>query len=352
MQGDPLDRAINLTFGVVEMAASIFGIFLNAITLPYFIKGRKPISGTLYILIVITDILTCFCCLPTAVSMLNQRKAMWMDNKVMCSITGFIFNIVSRLSVFLIAVLSVARTITMCMPFRTYKPIYHLILIGVYLLLNVVLAALPLIFSPDGYIYGEYMGQCSWGIESLSFIKGTNSSLYMGLLYTFIILPWLVPGLIVTISCFISVVFIIKSTKNSQSTESVSKKDRVMIDATITIVIMTAVYIVFNMPCWIFFITVLVNINNPTQWLRTSFALYFNIFVGRLSVVLNSAINPLVYFCRMRGLRFNFWNMIWKGKVENAFISLRVHSITSQKHKVLLTRRSQSETTALRQVEH
>ena len=72
--------------------------------------------------------------------------------------------------------------------------------------------------------------------------------------------------------------------------------------ATVTILIVTLIYSVFNMPSWLLYTYVLISDFNPITWLRGNTSLYLQIFVCRLSVAMNSAANPIVYFSRIEAL--------------------------------------------------
>ena len=284
------------------MIASVLGIILNPICLPYFTRGKTKISNTLYTLIIAIDILICISTIPSSVSVIYNRQPMWLGNNGLCSVTGFVMNISSRMSVFLIATLSVFRTVSICFPFWKHNYFSTLFTVFIYFLFNVLLATTPLVFSDTGYTFYNVSSHCSWAIESLSFVEG-GSKLYHVLIYAFIILPWLVPGMIVTVSCVISIHYITAGSRDRRNMSPTMERNNRVLYATTTIIIVTIVYIIFNMPCWIFYIAILTSTKNPVQWLQGNVGLYFDFFVSQLSIVLNSCINPIVYMCRMQALR-------------------------------------------------
>ena len=333
--------------GTAELVSVVTGLLLNPLTIPHFFHHRKQFTSFLYLLISVTDILILLSCFPTAISMLNRKASMFLENRIICLLSGFIFNVFSRVSVFLIAMLSVARTIQLVFPFTVIKPAIYLAVFTVYFCLNVCLAGLPLVFSETTYYYTAFFGQCTWGINELSFVNSTDSSLWYGMTYTTIILPWLVPGLVVVLSCVASVTVLLRSSINRKQLKNNSDNTRKHIvlrfksnglttrgrgkglegahrlqiniandepdlataattQATITILIMTLVYILFNVPCWLVYCYLLSTEFNALTWTRTfrvdQLQLVF-ILVGRVSVALNSASNPVVYLCRMKPLR-------------------------------------------------
>ena len=165
---------VDYLFGVVEMASVVIGATLNIVTIPYFHRTKEQLSSRFYLLIVITDIVTLCASFPSGVSMMNIKKAMFLGNSIICFLSGFLFNVTSRMSVFLIAQLGLARCISMLFPFRKSRTRYFMIPAAAYFVVNLALAGTPILFSPLGYHYSHHFGQCSWGINELSFV--TNSS--------------------------------------------------------------------------------------------------------------------------------------------------------------------------------
>ena len=305
-QHEPVDDKLYLGYGILEIISSSLGLFLNVSILPYFLCNRHGVSGLLYVLIIINDIVICFSCIPSAVSMMSSHKAMWLESRVFCTLTGYGFNVATRMSVFLIATLSVARSLSLSLPFVAVRPIHVVVIVGFYYAINFLVAALPIVFG-DGYQYEPFYGFCFWTINSLSFIKSVHSKLFESLTYGFIILPWLVPGMVVTVSCFVSLYYIRASHVYGRClARTMSQKVRNSLlkrSATITIFVMTIVYIIFNMPCWAFYILVLCHIKYNIPWLQSRPAIYTYLFVVRLSVVINSFCNPIVYIWRISKLR-------------------------------------------------
>ena len=259
-------------------------------------------------LIVITDIGTLVSTFPSAVSMLCHRKELILSSNIICTVSGFLFNVTARMSVFLIAMLAIERAVTLLLPFRRKLFKSYICSVFIYFILNIILATLPLHFSSHGYYYLEVVAQCSWGVGDLSFVKG-GSLLWQIITHGTIILPWLVPGFIVVVSCSISIIVLLQSERKRRRLFD-SKFARRTNAATIrtkyiskTIVIMALVYIVFNVPCWLFYLYLFFNKMNPVAWLHANTAIYIHIFVSRLSVSLNAACNPIVYFCRFGGLK-------------------------------------------------
>ena len=307
--------------GILILVSSSIGLLLNSLSLPFYLTRRRYLllSNMLYTCIITNDILTCLSLLPTGICFVHNYDPMWLRNSVVCGVTGFTFNITARMSVFLIAVLSVVRSISILLPFRIIKARHVISTICVYLVLNIVLALLPILFSDEGYFLidptsasNNHMGFCSWGLEKLKFVPSTDHILYKTLIYVTIIIPWLIPGLVVIISCIISIKGLqfskkmssrTRKTPNRESMRMPTVRNQINNQAKITILIITLVYITFNMPCWMYYLVALYARRNPVYWLRSEAAMYVVIFVSVLSVVMNASINPIIYISRTKQLQ-------------------------------------------------
>ena len=70
-----------------------------------------------------------------------------------------------------------------------------------------------------------------------------------------------------------------------------------MSKASITIVLYTVTYAVFNVPIWLCILVVLLSIDDHITFIGK--VVYVNIFLSRLSVVMNAAVNPVIYILRL-----------------------------------------------------
>lgn len=317
---------LDKVYGSLETLAILVGITLNSLALRYFYKRKHQLSNLLFFFIAVNDLLILTTCLPSAISMLSDRRPMLFSYRGVCILAGFLFNIASRMSVFLIALLALARAVSLFFPFRVgHKKTSYLIPLGIYLVLNILLASLPLIFSSKMYYYLPMGAQCSWGINELSFVNDNYTAAWHTLTYTTIIVPWFIPAVIVLVSCAFSLNTLRKSGRKMRlmsafykaipvryeagsskvTTKSPTTSTRSTNHATMTIVIATVVYILFNMPCWIFNVVILLSLRN--QDINNYFSLvagvYITYFMGILSVALNSVSNSIVYFTRIEVLR-------------------------------------------------
>jgi len=69
MNGTAVAETMDFVFGTVELASVLVGLTLNVMTIPYFYRNREQFSSLVYLLIVVTDILSLLSCFPSAISM-------------------------------------------------------------------------------------------------------------------------------------------------------------------------------------------------------------------------------------------------------------------------------------------
>ena len=77
-------------------------------------------------------------------------------------------------------------------------------------------------------------------------------------------------------------------------------------DASVTILIFTAVYAIFNIPtaiCYVFHLVEVETGQKSSYFVFDRPGFYFSNFVLNLAIPLNSAVNPLVYLARMKAFR-------------------------------------------------
>ena len=293
---------------------------LNSLCLPSFYRRSDKATFLLYLVASVTDILTCLCCLPSAISMVYSRDPVLLSSPQLCILTGFLFNVSSRMSVFVVATLSVVRWMTICdlVPRPTNRNILLSVLL--YLLFQVAQAALPLFFStksPPIY-FAPQIGACSWGLPDLDFLE-YNTAVYNVVSYSLVIITWVLPAVPVFIcSGYILMITIkhrsrmcryrkpsiscnpgshLQQLSASVNPGSWAERAAAMSKASITIVIYTVTYAVFNVPIWLCILVVLLSIEDHIAFIGN--VVYVNIFLSRLSVVMNAAVNPVIYILRL-----------------------------------------------------
>ena len=146
------------------------------------------------------------------------------------------------------------------------------------------------------YEYYPAIGMCSWG---LVFIYPVDSIQFKILYFILVVLEFILPIVPITASCVISVIALRSS---SFGNDNNAKRN-----ATVNIILLTCVYLLFNIPMAIY-----LSMNALYTYARSIFspfhtAILTNDFLQKFlmthSIVLNSLFNALVYFWRLRSLR-------------------------------------------------
>ncbi|XP_063684113.1 uncharacterized protein LOC134818471 [Bolinopsis microptera] len=369
-----ISHEVDIFFGVLELCCSLGGLSLNVCTVRFFFKKKASPTYFLYLCIVLIDMLTCLFVFPSAVSMLYNREPVIFSSPLLCIVSGWVLNITNRMSVYLVAVLSVIRCFTIAPSFTSPSLRHAVIPVLIYLVIQIGQASLPLVSSTQSppIYYKTEVGGCSWGINDLSFApyEEGNGVWYRFLLYFCLILPSFLPIFPVVVSCIIFVKIVLTSkqkvksykvescnstvnntislntnpgVKNKRNDDHHSSKEKsfataelssmnsnmeqprkkrgggadVAHQATTTMYIVTALYIIFNVPFWSFTLAVMFFHADHITWVTTN-GIYINIFLSRTSVVMNAACNPIVYFARIRALRKD-WNAKNLRKLKCAF---------------------------------
>ena len=114
-QSDTADKIIGALL-IIILVVSLVG---NISALRFFWSNkRKTLPDKLYITIAVVDIITSISSVPVITSLLNNRKAMICGIPALCStyLMTVLFSV--RMSIFLVAVLSVTRTVAIVSPHR------------------------------------------------------------------------------------------------------------------------------------------------------------------------------------------------------------------------------------------
>ena len=307
-------------FSVISVFCFCFGVPSNFFSLIYFAeknRHRPNYASVLYIIMNAVDLVICFLCLPKAMTNLSGGRELFFSVDFLCSAWGYLWQILIRLSVFSVGLMSIYRTISLSLPFVKLSK-RHILIPGTgYLVIQILQQSMPWWYG-QSYNYNSYFGICMW---SLWFDR--ESIEFKVMLVLMIILPFILPLFPIVISCLIS---ILKLKKNGANCDSGSTKvgnkhaaqaKEAKRAATITIVLLTITYIVFNVPYCLLMIDQLVpNLTDgKTESILAGLAAYphyieiYN-FIVFYSIPLNSTINPIIYITRMKNLRHFILNVV------------------------------------------
>ena len=336
-----------LFVGLLSLACCLVGSTANLLSLSYFLFGNQNkchISNILFKLINITDLIICLAVLPVAVSAISYGTPHFFDTDILCNLWVFVWYTVSRYSLFLIAVLSVARTNSLLYPLFPQQKAWYLAPCGMYLFLLLAQETFPYWYGEAAH-YRPQIVSCGWFLEE---ILDVNSVQYHVAHMVFVVIETVVPILVITVSSILSWAFlclinrrrntVFRANSNetskastsvcnislkqvsinksssvdqrpSQCSDGLKAADTVSRSASFTILIIGGVCLVLNIPFGL--VIVLSSVEQFTDCYliclqrmvsHQNFSLLmFLIHTG--AIELNSVINPLLYICRMNRLR-------------------------------------------------
>ena len=335
------DSGIDKGIAGLLITLTAIGIPGNIASIIFFImvrgrNGNNRFFNRLYLTISGVDCLSILCAVPiiyTLISDSDRQDTKFTGNTSMihpvsnstvfypysnlfCSFWIYFSDLVHALSVFLVSVLSISRLLILMKPTMRLRPVAVIVapvvLILVFLAIYIGLDKGE-IMVPE---YGDHTASC-YMRAFIDFSKYPTKppfapvflrfrlAIGFGVWGGFMVLP-IVP---ITISFFLSLYYL-KAKNKVRSTKASLKRQN---NASFTIVIVTCIYVICNMPIAgfsVYLVTRLVGGLRTTDlpWPVFDDLLQFNSFyfwlcLLQVSVVVNAAANPLVYCWRMRSFR-------------------------------------------------
>ena len=114
--------------------------------------------------------------------------------------------------------------------------------------------------------------------------------------FVLLIVEFVLPMIPIFVSCMLSVNQL-RSPKHTTNHHTIEKIKR---NATLTITLLTIVFIVFNVPMCVYFFIDYISICVDFQFQPDP---YFLVFITTHTIALNSLFNTILYFTRMRDVR-------------------------------------------------
>lgn len=304
----------DIVFGVITFLLITFGIPANVISLLYFMKKSGSTASTMiYRLMNIVDLGIALLLIPIGVNYFHtgrKTQPYMFGNNVFCNLWSVLWHVLIRLSIYLIGVMSTARAISLI------KPLYFLpksFIIRPFICYTVFLhvqQTLPYWFKEkDGVHIVRYFhlnGICTWTFGEIFEMFSNHHKICD---FFFIQLEFLLPVIPIVLSSVISIIKL-HDKKNRDVGRNSSNRNYNRKHATVTIIILTITFVLLNTPFLIYqlfqSIMVLSNGRLTIQWNKSlsmsvnkTMALVSNIHL----IALNSCLNPIVYFTRIKELR-------------------------------------------------
>lgn len=179
------------TLGVALVCCTVVGVTGNTLALKYFSSQQKQqgtheprnrdLANLLYIFICSIDICTSIAHFPVAGSLFMKRSPVLFNSKIICPAWRIIYSSLENVSMFLVMLLSVCRTISILFPFYDVRCRRVMFACLLYSLLTVThLSLIPIyggyLYSSDGpYCYG------STDVHSLKVLQFVLYNVQLGL---------------------------------------------------------------------------------------------------------------------------------------------------------------------------
>ena len=313
------------TVGITLCIVSVLGTTLNTLSFLYFshLHTRNTTAQffrTLYMVITCNDFLICAALFPNIdAAFAGERAGLLSKHPQFCSTWVMVMWVLPQMSIFLVGLLSVSRLLVLKYPTKQFNPRLACLLPA---LCMVVILSVSGSLKVSGIMFPTYFPEwlsCApscFPATSNTSESVTSADLWKGIV---IAIPYnVIPGLSIlpiSVSFILSLVSLKRSTVVSASINSSSKRQR---EAAVTVIIVTALYILFNIPYAAFLTFILSGLSQPlspdnpisigdfvkdriTQSTGSMFVdKYLAVIVYIVNPSVNSLVNPLIYFWRIK----------------------------------------------------
>ena len=307
--GHPLTEPV---FGVITLLMVVFGAPANIVSFLYFMKrSGSNASTTVYRFMNMVDLYICFLLIPIGLNYFNpdrKETPYFFNVHILCNMWSISWHTAGRLSIYLIGVMSTARAISLVKPLYFLRRNAVVIPFIVYTVFLLVQQTLPYWFPnkshPQPIVrYFNMMGICTWTFADIVPMFSVGHKVCD---FFFIQLEFLFPVIPIVLSSAISIATLLaKKEPDAPRAENKNRKH-----ATTTIIILSVVFVLLNTPFLMY--QLIASVGTYTggevikKWnqlmplnTRRVLAHIYNIHL----IGLNSCINPIIYFIRIKELR-------------------------------------------------
>ena len=321
--GDPPIRGVDLTLATLLLFSLLLGTTGNLVS-QYFFWRQTPRSTNstffkrIYQTISCVDLLICITLFPVIEAFFKDPEhdpqppvlfgAPWF-----CYSWGLLWEVLPAISVFLVAVLSISRLVLLIKPTIQLRPALFGVLVGGYLTLTVVVKC-GLIFSHNKMAYWVIARHCIMVYDGPGKDSGELDFDSNQLKTTVVMMVQLALPIFPVAMSFVSTMTALYKTE--AAAKRVKSSLKAQHQAGITVVIVTLVYILFNLPVVVHFGLILRCVAEHSrpdtlekvchyESIYSSASSYYYMwpFMYVVCVALNSTVNPIVYFLRMKQFR-------------------------------------------------
>ena len=271
----------------------IVGLPGNILALIYFVKTKKRnLSTLLYIAACSIDIISCFFHFPLTVNLFNNRNAGLLGNRHFCSVWSIVLVVVQQTSMFVAMIISATRTLVIFFPF--YRINKKCVFISIFLeFLFFFTMSIVINTQLKEFQYSPEIGYC----DHLN--DGSVFHSVMWAVYT--IFQGFSPVII-----FISLVASVIKLRNQSITDQSQRNNR---KSSITIFYFSTIFLLCNSITFlnnvaVNYTMIILNKDYPGPLYSNNFMFFYSWPISELfCTVLNAALNPILYLCRMKNMR-------------------------------------------------
>lgn len=314
--------AADITLGSILCVCAVVGTLANFLFIVFLRIVKKTSDNQAYFMniflsISVTDFAFCVGVFPCIAVFFTAREPVFFGNFTFCFVWATAYEVLTSLTVFSVALLSVSRMVMLIAPNMKFRAPLGFILPGLYALLTLGIKIVLLATYTVKTTYTRKMADCYFTVPvdegDLSDIM-RKQQIARGIAATQLAIP-ILP---ITLSFVISN---LKLYHTKRQTERVNGSTKLQNDATVTIFIVTFAYIALNMPCFGEYVRLMSWIHDASDGTFVKYEEYFNTgylmnytwvctFVVYYAV--NSTINPLIYIARMKKFRKFMLNLTYK----------------------------------------
>ena len=311
-----IEPVAEAALGTLILFCFLVGVPGNLLATIYFVQEhlnnarntKKLFFTEIYISMTTVDLILTITLFPVFENYFSgHRDGYLFRDRHFCLLWGFLWEIVPCISVFLVGLLSFSRMLILVRPMQSLNLNVLRAILFAYFLYHFILRVTLIMADDDPsdiyniISYTDTAGYCYFTPNNtqLWYFNAYHAGVVLGL-----------PILPISLS-FILSIFKLRESASSPSTQNFSRVAQTQ--ATITIIIVTSVYLICNLPLFInycFYSHVIITDN--AAWEKYFYYYDKNkVFMGWYIwnvtfidlVSLNSAINPIVFFLRMKPFR-------------------------------------------------
>ena len=292
----PRRQTYDLILSSILITCTVVGLPGNILTLTYFLtRPQKDIASRLYVRICSVDTVTSLAHLPVTISLMAGRDPVLFRHMWVCVSWTIIFMFLQKISMFLVLLLSVSRTIALTHPFYKLNKRAVFASLIMYVTLEVLHESLQFLWNNYKYIpIGPFCTAKHGGGVWAEVISPTLTAAQIGL-----------PPLLTFLSFVLCLVKLRTGSYTELQTIEIRRSQE---RATVTIAYFTALFLLCNLSY--FAMRVIVIIHNISGWelpgpiFSPPFLHEYHLpFSKILCTVLNASLNPPLYLWRMSNLR-------------------------------------------------